>query len=50
VGLFLWSGTLPTDSATLLRLLPLMAGALLLLWLGGILMGFAAGRRPPRPR
>lgn len=48
-GLFLILGVLPVASDPLVRELPLVGAGVLTLWIGGILMGFAMGRRaPPR--
>lgn len=45
LGAFLVSAALPSGPAALARALPYLAGGLPVLWLGGILMGFAVGRR-----
>ena len=46
-GLFLVVGVLPVAADPLVRELPLVGAGLLTLWVGGILMGFAMGRRVP---
>jgi hypothetical protein len=42
VGLFLLTLLLPTDPGRLATLLPVAAGGLLALWVGGILMGIGS--------
>ncbi len=53
VGLTMLSGVLllaaPDLTGPLVRDLPFLAGALLALFLGGILLGIGYGRRAPRP-
>lgn len=48
-GLFLLLGTLPVGTDPLLHDLPVLVAAVLALWVGGILMGFAMGRRVKAP-
>ncbi len=42
VGLWLVSGLLPTSPGALARTLPLAAGAIVALWVGGILLGIGS--------
>jgi hypothetical protein len=49
VGLVLVAGSVPDDAGDLTGYVLTVGGALLCVWLGGLLMGRASGRRGPPP-